>query len=321
MQRDKKGRFIKKAQGGTVLEGSREFYINGKKYIVKEGAEAAFAALKDEQGNYLSEDQFSQWLIDNQATWLSEPTAGMSVTDKSSNNNKKFNFNIDKNKLAGFLELARAGIGASVNNKIADRALKAEKPFLQETSETYRPIYGNYRAQVEGEKNAAALRNAAAQPITSDGALQSQMRLDAEIKAQDYINQGNAQDEALIKQTREAALLQNKENQQPRQAAAMQNKQAMLMSEKNKSTILNSRDSNNFSQIVSPLLSGTEQRLRNEGAEQDYYKDYYNNAVIEQNVWNSYRDGLTDSQKLLVDEYLRGGYNGVVSFIGEDTAK
>jgi hypothetical protein len=38
----------------------------------------------------------------------------------------------------------------------------------------------------------------------------------------------------------------------------MQNKQAMLMSEKNKSTILNSRDSNNFSQIVSPLLSGTE---------------------------------------------------------------
>jgi hypothetical protein len=70
----------------------------------------------------------------------------MSVTDESSNNNKKFNFNIDKNKLAGFLELARAGIGAAVNNKIADRALKAEKPFLQETSETYRPIYGNYRA-------------------------------------------------------------------------------------------------------------------------------------------------------------------------------
>jgi hypothetical protein len=61
--------------------------------------------------------------------------------------------------------------------------------------------------------------------------------------------------------------------------------------------------------------------LRNEGAEQDYYKDYYNNAVIEQNVWNSYRDGLTDSQKLLVDEYLKGGYNGVVSFIGGDTAK
>jgi hypothetical protein len=85
--------------------------------------------------------------------------------------------------MANFLELARAGIGASINNKIADRALKAEKPLLQDVSESHRSIYGNYRAKLEGEKSAAAIRNAAAQPITSDGALQSQMRLEAETKA------------------------------------------------------------------------------------------------------------------------------------------
>jgi hypothetical protein len=51
----------------------------------------------------------------------------------------------------------------------------------------------------------------------------------------------------------------------------MQNKQAMLMTEKNKANILNMRDSANFSQVVFPLLAGKEQRLRNEGAKQEYY--------------------------------------------------
>jgi hypothetical protein len=37
---------------------------------------------------------------------------------------------IDKTKLANFLEIARAGVGYAVNNKIAERALEAEKPFL-----------------------------------------------------------------------------------------------------------------------------------------------------------------------------------------------
>jgi hypothetical protein len=46
------------------------------------------------------------------------------------NSGNGFNWAIDKTKLASFLELARAGIGASVNNKIAERALEAEKPFL-----------------------------------------------------------------------------------------------------------------------------------------------------------------------------------------------
>jgi hypothetical protein len=173
---------------------------------------------------------------------------------------------INKTKLADYLEYARAGIGASINNKIAERALEAEKPFLQDVSESHRSVYGDYRAQIEGEKAAAQLRNMASKPLTSDGALQSQMMMEAQIKGQEYIDKGRAQDDAMIKQTREVAWQQEKENQQQRQAVAMQNKQAMLMSEKNKAQILNMRDSANFSQVVSPLLSATEQRLRNEGA-------------------------------------------------------
>jgi hypothetical protein len=51
--------------------------------------------------------------------------------------------------------------------------LDAEKPFLQDVSESHRAVYGDYRAQVQGEKAAAQLRNMASKPLTSDGALQS----------------------------------------------------------------------------------------------------------------------------------------------------
>jgi hypothetical protein len=54
----------------------------------------------------------------------------------------------------------------------------------------------------------------AAKPLTSDGALQQSMMLDAQIKGQEYIDQGNAADEAAIKASREAAWEQEKENQQ-----------------------------------------------------------------------------------------------------------
>lgn len=225
---------------------------------------------------------------------------------------------INKGKLADFLELTRAGIGASVNNKVAKRALDAEKPFLQDVSESHRAVYGDYRAQVQGEKAAAQLRNMASKPLTSDGALQSQMMMDAQIKGQQYIDQGNAQDEAMIKQTREVAWQQEKENQQQRQAAAMQNRQAMLMSEKNKANILNMRDSANFSQVVSPLLAGKEQRLRNKAAQQEYYQDYYDDATVTQDVWSNFSDGLSESQKVLRDKYINEGAEALTTYINED---
>jgi hypothetical protein len=37
-------------------------------------------------------------------------------------------------------------VGIAVNNKIAEKALEAEKPFLQDVSESHRSVYGDYRA-------------------------------------------------------------------------------------------------------------------------------------------------------------------------------
>ena len=248
-----------------------------------------------------------------------EESAGMNLTDPVAQY-KNTPSVINKTKIADFLDFARAGLETSTNNKIAKRALAAEKPFLQDVSESHRAIYGDYRAQIQGEKAAAQLRNQASKPLTSDGALQQQMMMDAQIKGQQFIEQGNAQDEAAIKQSREAAWLQEKENQQQRQAAAMQNRQAILMSEKNKANILNSRDSANMSQVVSPLLAGVEKRLRTEGAQQKYYQDLYDDATVAKDTWNNFDTTLTDTQKTLRSEYLKGGATGVETYLKSDPA-
>lgn len=256
-----------------------------------------------------------------------DSSAGMNFTDKDSSKGAfgdkllKAVGSLDKNKMAGFLDFIRAGIGASVNNKIAERALEAEKPFLQDVSESHRSVYGDYRSVVEGEQAAAKLRNMASKPLTSDGALQQQMQLEAQIKGQEFINQGLAKDDELIKQTREVAWQQEKENQQARQAVAMQNRQAMLMTQKNKAQIENMRDSANYSQITAPLLAGVEQRLRNKGKQQEAYQQYYDEALVSNEVWNTFEDGLSNSQKALKNIYLTQGSTGVEKYIGTDTAR
>ena len=253
---------------------------------------------------------------------LEEDSAGMNLlqetTKKAGEGTTKASSFIDKTKLADFIELTRAGITAYVNNKVADRALEAEKPFLQDVSESHRSVYGDYRSQIQGEKAAAQLRNMASKPLTSDGALQQQMMMEAQIKGQEYIDQGNAKDDAMRRQTQEVAWQQEKENQQQRMAVAMQNKQAMLMSEKNKAQIENMRDSANFSQVVSPLLAAQEQRLRNKGAEQEYYQDYYDDALVQSDVYANFRDGLSSTQKALVDTYQTSGTEGLTKYITDN---
>lgn len=371
MQRDKRGRFVKKATTGTSISlnnpsgmgvsptlnfGTKKIRWNYKDGLMIDENGKVITAMDTANPNYVLDrsllvtpnflgDTYTKLNIPSLNSSTSsttntpvtpsetpvetpekeDPSAGMNLngsgsgdgSDKKGLNIKPFN----RTKMADFIELTRAGITAAVNNKIADRALEAEKPFLQDVSESHRAVYGDYRAQIQGEKAAAQLRNMASKPITSDGALQQQMMMEAQIKGQEYIDQGNAKDDAMRRQTQEVAWQQEKENQQQRQAVAMQNRQAMLMSEKNKAQIENMRDSANFSQVVSPLLAAKEQRLRNEGAEQEYYQDYYDDALVSQDVWNNYRDGLTDGQKAIADTYLTKGSTGVSEYVGSDETR
>ena len=104
-------------------------------------------------------------------------------------------FNVDQTDLANLVEASKSIIGTSVNNKMAESSIAAEKPLLQSVTVLDKPIYGNYRAKIQGEQAAAQLRSAAAQPLTSDGALQQNLRLQAELKGQELINTGNQEDD------------------------------------------------------------------------------------------------------------------------------
>ena len=371
MQRDKRGRFVKKATTGTSISlnnpsgmgvsptlnfNTKKIRWNYKDGLMIDETGKIISAMDTANPNYVLDrsllvtpnflgDTYTKLNIPSLNSSTSstpstsvtpsetpvetpekeDPSAGMNLNGGGSGDGSgKKGLNIkpfDRTKMADFIELTRAGITAAVNNKIADRALEAEKPFLQDVSESHRAVYGDYRAQIQGEKAAAQLRNMASKPMTSDGALQQQMMMEAQIKGQEYIDQGNAKDDAMRRQTQEVAWQQEKENQQQRQAVAMQNRQAMLMSEKNKAQIENMRDSANFSQVVSPLLAAKEQRLRNKGAEQEYYQDYYDDALVSQDVWNNYRDGLTDGQKAIADTYLTKGSTGVSKYVGSDETR
>lgn len=353
MQRDKRGRFVKKAQGGTQitnislnkplgplkttelqvgtydplkfepfdpLKGSSyslsgiNFTKNPKiKYTIKDGKMVDFTGKEIDMLHFRNNPDAYEYNFPDLV--IKTSSAGMQIEDDDNISINKGS--IDKTKLANILELTRAGIGASVNNKIAERALEAEKPLLQNISESHRAIYGDYRAKIEGEKAAAQLRNFASKPITSDGALQQQMMMEAQIKGQDFINQGITKDDAVRRQTQEMAWQQEKENQAQRQAVTAANQQAMLMSDKNKAQIENMRDSANYSQVIEPYLSGSEQRLRQKAAEQDYYQEYYNEALVNSDVWHNYSEGLTPKQLELRNLKNTGGVTAVESYLKE----
>ena len=368
MQRDKRGRFVKKATTGTSISlnnpggmgvsptlnfGTKKIRWNYKDGLMIDENGKVITAMDTANPNYVLDrsllvtpnflgDTYTKLNIPSLNSSTSsttntpvtpsetpvetpekeDPSAGMNLNGGGSGDGSgKKGLNIkpfDRTKMADFIELTRAGITAAVNNKIADRALEAEKPFLQDVSESHRAVYGDYRAQIQGEKAAAQLRNMASKPMTSDGALQQQMMMEAQIKGQEYIDQGNAKDDAMRRQTQEVAWQQEKENQQQRQAVAMQNKQAMLMSEKNKAEIENMRDSANFSQVVAPLLAAQEQRIRNKGVEQEYYQDYYNDALVQSDVYANFRDGLSSTQKALIDTYQTSGTEGLTKYLTDN---
>lgn len=312
MQRDKRGRFIKKATGGTqTTADGTQVTVKGKPYKIKPGAQQAFQEANT-TGTY---QNIMEWFeADQGADYLEPVSAGFDVYD---NNKSKFKF--DWLKASDFLEGIRAGVGIHVNKKMAERALEAEKPFLQDISEDYKPVYGNYRAKVQGEQAAAQFRNAAAVPLTSDGALQQQAMLDAQIKGQEYINQGNAADESTIRQTLDAAQAQRKANRENRQSIASANRQAMLMTAKNKADIENGLASANYSQIISPLMQGIEQRMRNDELKQKELRTKYQKSLIEQDVWNGTGMTLTPEQEQLRNAYLDGGIDAVNTLIAENS--
>jgi hypothetical protein len=65
-------------------------------------------------------------------------------------------------------------------------------------------------------------------------------------------------------------------------------------------------------------MMGIEQRLRNEGKIQKAYQDHYNDALVQNDVYNTFRDGLTDTQKTLVNTYQTSGLEGLAKYLKDN---
>lgn len=298
-------------EGEQTPEGSTDVSGEKIKYYLKDGKRY------DMNGHLIVDAVFDP---DKYQIVFPPKSAGMNIFGNKPKGSSR-NYTINRDRLSDFIDFTRAGLGAYVNNKIAQRAIDSEKPFLQDASESYRSVYGDYGAIVQGEKAAAQLRNLASRPLTSDGALQQDMQMKAQLQGQQYVDAGLSEDTEMQRQTGEVAWQQNKENQGLRHAAAMSNRQSMFMTEKNKDQIANMRDSANYSQVIAPWLTGIETRLRTAAAERKSYQDYFNQKAIHDKVWTTFTEGLTAEEIKLRDLYNTGGWASVSDYIGEDTAK
>ena len=106
--------------------------------------------------------------------------------------------------------------------------------MLQDPSQTHRVVQGDLNAEMQGQQAAAALNNASSKPLTSDANAQMAAQMEAAVRGQEFINQGNAQSNQALKTSQEQAWQQEKENSQNRHDVAMQNRLAIHQTEANK---------------------------------------------------------------------------------------
>ena len=226
------------------------------------------------------------------------------------------------NTIANGLEAFRALHGVHVNNKIAQRSIDAQRPYLQDPVEHHRAIYGNLRAQQEGQQAAAQLRSQASRPLTSDGALQTASQMEAQIKGQQYIDAGNKADDEMIRQTSEKAWEQEKENKNIRHEVAMENRKSLLQTERNIADIKNMRDSANWSQNISPWLATIEGRYRQKAAKQEAYDKYFKEKTLQTQLYNT---PITDPKLAELEEtrndYINNPQNWSVDALQKDPSK
>lgn len=133
--------------------------------------------------------------------------------------------------------LPRALYADRMNRRITDKAIAAEKPYLQDPFEFHRTIKSDLDAEIQGQRSAGQLYNLSSKPLTSDADKQLAMQLDSAVKGLELINQGKAKSNAALRESQELAQAQEKENAKNRYNVSMQNRLTTLQSESNKNKL------------------------------------------------------------------------------------
>ena len=209
-----------------IKKGKRYYYTdnNGNKVYVNPQDITKYKV--SDKGNDLFENGtlWSDYEITGLDPEVSKTTTNIpkSVSNKANIDYENFVNSISPTRTYG---LARAILAERNNNQM----LKASytQPYLIDPMEIHRNIYSDLGAEMQGQKDAAALQRLATTQAGADFDRNAAMALDAKLKGIELKDLKFKASNDLERQTAEASWAQEKENKQSRWQTANTNRQAM----------------------------------------------------------------------------------------------
>lgn len=199
-------------------------------------------------------------------------------------------------------------LAARNNNKTQLDIARKMPVLLLDPVEHHRAVYGDLDAIQRGRSQYAKLMHMAGQPITSDGSLQTAAMLTANQQGNQYIDEGERQNDAMEQATAEKAWLQEKENKENRHSTAMTNRSALVQHRINWLSALGGYHKSNYTSLDN-LLAQWEAKAQSKADENKAYAEQINNLNL-QNQINSDLAGagisVTPAEQQLWDDLQTG---------------
>lgn len=187
------------------------------------------------------------------------------------------------------------------------------QPLIYDPLEDSTIVHGNLRALINGKKKAANLTNAASKSLTSDANLYQAQMLEAAIRGQEFISEGEQADDLMYRETSEKAREQEMKNHQNRHETAMKNRENMkavkdqkLLAKMNKERADLESDTNYNNKWIGYLKTNRERDQK--------YRDYYYNRALLTDIQNNPNGYLKElKQTPLTKDELAIWYKGLNS--------
>lgn len=227
--------YVKKVMNDNIIGARHNIFIKkGKRYYYTDSNGSKVYVNPQDITKYKVSDKGND-LFENGTLWSDyeitglDPEAGItnakipdSIKTKINQSPEDLLNNISPTRTYG---LARAILAERNNNQM----LKASytQPYLVDPMEIHRNIYSDLGAEMQGQKDAAALQRLATTQAGADFDRNAAMALDAKLKGIELKDLKFKASNDLERQTAEASWAQEKENKQSRWQTANTNRQAM----------------------------------------------------------------------------------------------
>lgn len=172
--------------------------------------------------------------------------------------------------------------------------------------EAHRWVYGDQNAIQQGYRAAGIANHMAANPLTSDGALQTAAQLSAFDQGQDYIRNGYTTNDNMVRQTREANWTQDMTNQQSRYQVHNKNLDNLALHRTSVLTADATRRNTNYNSWAN-YLSGLEQNWRGTAEKRQQQASAYAKLSKQNELLKMHIDSLkNDEDRQAINEVVMG---------------